>query len=244
MTQERLLTICHLYPREMNVCGDHGNRLALEQRMRWGGIIPKLLEYHPGDSFPGDVDLILGGGGQDSGQLIVAADVPRIAEPILELIEAGTPALVVCGMFQLFGTHIAITSEQVVGGIGVFDAHTVNEKGRIVGNAVVETDDLGTIIGYENHSGRTHLGPTAIPLGRVVVGTGNNDTSKTEGVRHKNALGTYLHGPLLPLNPHLTDSLISIAVENKYQESAQLSALPYIDELTDGVRNTIKVRPR
>lgn len=237
----RTLTIVHLYPREMNIYGDHGNLLTLVRRMQWRGIKPVVLSHHPGSTFPEQVDIIVGGGGQDSGQDIVQADLPHIRGPLHELVEAGTPTLVVCGTYQLFGNYFKTVAGQMIEGLGIFDLHTVGGEKRLIGNIVTQSDSLGEIVGYENHSGKTYLGVGTMPLARVISGAGNNGEDKTEGVHYKNALGTYLHGPLLPKNPRIADHLISCALENRYG-SAALD--PLNDELAEQARRVAKTRPR
>ena len=244
MTSHYSLAICHLYPREMAINGDRGNLLALTQRLRWRGIEPLVYEFHPGMTFPLKVDIILGGGGYGAAQYLVSADLLRINEALHESIEVGTPALVVNGMYQLFGSYLVTAEGEDLKGIGVFDMHTIGGKERLVGNVVVEHDGLGTILGYENHSGRTMLGSDAAPLGRVVSGSGNNGSDKTEGACYKHAIGTYLHGPVLPLNPQLCDHLIRSALEHKYQEPVALTCLEEIDLLTNRARDQILLRPR
>ena len=246
-TPAHALTICYLYPRQMNSYGDTGNLLVLTQRMRWRGIRSQVVRYHPGDCFPPDVDLIFGGGTQDSGQRAVASDLPRIATSLKDLIEAGTPALAVCGTYQLFGSHIVSLDGQTISGVGIFDMHTTSSQDRLVGNIIIEDAELGTIIGYENHGGRTVLGLSAQPFGLIVSGAGNNGEDKTEGIRYKHAIGTYLHGPLLPKNPSVADYLIQHAFEKKYQQPLppleQLQSQS-IDELTTHARGHAQARPR
>ncbi|MDR2108689.1 MAG: glutamine amidotransferase, partial [Coriobacteriales bacterium] len=119
------LHICHLYPREMNIYGDHGNLLVLRHRAETRGINVRVSDYHPGQAFPCDVDLLLGGGGQDSGQLAVQSDLPRVAAPLRELVEAGAAALMVCGMYQLFGNYFRTATGETIEGLGILNMHTV-----------------------------------------------------------------------------------------------------------------------
>ena len=241
------LAICHLYPGLMDGNSDIGNLLVLVQRMRWRGIKPQVFGYHPGSIFPQDIDLIIGGGYTSGAKNTVTSDLPHIVEPVRELIEAGTPALAVCGTFQLFGTHMTSIGGKTFAGIGVFDAHTVFESERLVGNIVTENAEMGTIIGYENHQGRTYLGASAKPFAQVVSGAGNNGTDKTEGIHYKHAIGTYLHGPLLPKNPLIADYLIRNAFEKKYSEPLPPLAKQQatcIDAYTEQARSRAMARPR
>jgi len=237
---------------------DIGNLLVLTRRMRWRGIEPLIVEYRPGGVFPQGVDLMIGGGYQSGAKKTVTPDLPRIAENVHELIEAGAPALAVCGTYQMFGKHMTSVGGQTFEGIGIFDAYTVFESERLVGNIVTRNPEMGTIIGYENHQGRTYLGSTAVPFAQVMSGAGNNGTDKTEGIHYKHAIGTYLHGPLLPKNPLVADYLIQHAFERKFQEplpsivaalgneqcERNPSCFVDIDELTRNARERAMARPR
>jgi CobQ-like glutamine amidotransferase family enzyme len=223
----RAITILNLYPREMNIYGDHGNLLTLQRRCAWRGIAANVVPFEVGDPYPQDVDLILGGGGQDSAQSAVQNDFRRIRPSLAAAIAAGTPALVICGTYQLFGHSFKTATGELIQGLGIFDLTTEAGPTRLIGNIVTQSNEFGQIVGYENHSGKTYLGPTATPLSHVQTGAGNNGADKTEGIRLANALGTYLHGPLLPKNPRIADFLIAHALEHRY------GALPTLDPLDD-----------
>lgn len=210
------ISVLQLYPRDMNLYGDWGNALVVKRRLEWCGFDAVLSEYHQGDSFPDEVDIIIGGGGQDSGQIKIHHDLLQIADRLRSLVEAGTPMLMVCGMFQLFGRSFTTVTGEVLSGIGIFDAETLGASKRLTGNAVVESERFGPIVGFENHSGRTKLGAGTAALGKVRNGFGNNGDDRTEGAVHRNVVGTYLHGPLLPKNPAIADFLIKEAIERKY----------------------------
>jgi len=235
------LVIAHLYPREMNIYGDHGNLLTLARRCQWRGIEVETIGHHPGALFPEHADIILGGGGQDSGQEKIQADLPRIQNTLTQLIEDGAPALVVCGTYQLFGSYFKTIGGEMIEGLGIFDLHTVGGKTRLIGNIVTRSTEFGKIVGYENHSGQTWLGTGVEPLAQVVSGAGNNGSDNLEGARFKNALGTYLHGPLLPKNPRIADFLIQKALERRYgaQSLAELD-----DALAHTAHQHAKERPR
>jgi len=207
--------IVHIYPNEMNTYGDRGNLLALQKRSQWLGLEPVIHYYHAGGAFPEDADIVLGGGGQDSGQSDIQADILRISGELHKLVEAGVPMLMVCGTYQLFGRRFTTYSGEVLEGIGIFDIETFGAQKRLIGNSAVETAEFGTLYGFENHSGKTYLGAGQAPLGMIKRGNGNNGEDKTEGARTHNAIGTYLHGPLLPNNPRLADSIIQVALELK-----------------------------
>jgi len=210
------IRVLQLYPRDMNIYGDWGNALVLAQRLRWHGYTPELLEYNVGDQFPAGVDLMVGGGGQDSGQLVIQDDLLSRETVLKELAEAGTPMLVICGLYQLFGKVFTTRTGSVIPGIGVLDVETRGTDERLIGNVTVSSPEFGTVLGYENHSGQTTLGPGVAPLGTTAKGTGNNSSDGQEGARYKNIVASYLHGSLLPKNPVLADFLIRTAVERKY----------------------------
>ncbi|WP_051582759.1 glutamine amidotransferase [Leucobacter sp. PH1c] len=212
----RELVIVSLYPRDMNIYGDRGNVLALERRARAHGFAPRVVEVNPGDPFPETVDLVVGGGGQDSGQGRVAADLVARRDAIRALAEDGVPMLMVCGLYQLFGHRFITHTGEELAGIGVLDVETRGGTERMIGNIVLDTAEFGEIIGYENHSGNTTLGPGSTPLGTVLQGAGNNPSDGVEGARTGNVIGSYLHGSLLPKNPALSDFLIGEAARRRY----------------------------
>lgn len=216
MTQS--ITLLHLYARDMNIYGDLGNVLTIRRRLEWHGYDVKLISYNPGDVFPSDVDIILGGGGQDSGQDTIMEDLIAIGPKLHQLAEGGVPMLMVCGLYQLFGKFFKTQDGHVIKGIGLLDCQTYAGPERLIGNIVTTSSEFGEIIGYENHSGQTFLGKDALALGKVLRGAGNNGEDDTEGARYKNVIGTYLHGSLLPKNPEIADFLIEKAVQRKYGE--------------------------
>jgi len=215
------LRICHLYPELMNLYGDRGNIIALSKRAEWMGISPRVeaatLEEHRDFT---EYDLLFVGGGQDKEQKLICIDFQKVkGKAIAEAIEAGVPALAVCGGYQLLGKYYKTGPGEVLPGVGVLDAWTIAGNKRFIGNVVIESDLSGTprtVVGFENHSGQTFLGPGVRALGRVKRGFGNNGQDGYEGCVYKNCMGTYLHGSLLPKNPWLTDHLIERAMERKY----------------------------
>jgi lipid II isoglutaminyl synthase (glutamine-hydrolysing) len=227
------LHIVHIYPNEMNTYGDHGNLLTLQRRAEWHGLEPVIHYYHIGDQFPKDVDIVLGGGGQDAAQADIQHDVLRIGDQLHALVQKEVPMLMVCGTYQLFGHRFITHDGQEIKGIGIFDMETIGGSKRLIGNAAVETKDFGTLYGFENHSGRTHLHDKKQALGQVIRGNGNNGEDKTEGARVHNAIGTYLHGPLLPNNPALADGLIRLALQRR---GSKVALRPIDDSLTERVR--------
>jgi CobQ-like glutamine amidotransferase family enzyme len=212
---KKILRILHMYPREMNIYGDWGNVLTIIRRAQWHGYETELVQHHPGKPFPRDVDIIIGGGGQDSGQSVVKDDLLRIADDIKALADDNVPMLMICGLYQLFGRYFKTASGEKIPGIGLFNMETHAGDTRMIGNIVTKTP-FGELIGYENHSGVTVLDDDQPALGEVVKGAGNNLTDKTEGAIYKCVFGSYLHGSLLPKNPHFADALIEAAAFRKY----------------------------
>ena len=204
------LRILQLYPRDMNIYGDWGNTLTLTRRAQWRGYDVELLSYDPGDSLPGDVHLLVGGGGQDSGQEKIKEDLVARGADLRAWAADGLPMLVICGLYQLFGHRFTTSEGAEIPGVSIIDAETVGGPRRLIGNITLATD-LGTVVGYENHSGLTTLGPGARPFGRVTQGDGNNGKDGTEGARVHLVIGTYLHGSLLPKNPAVADWLLEQA---------------------------------
>lgn len=248
------LRICQLYPDQMNIYGDWGNTITLVRRAQWAGIEVEVLDHRIGEELPAEVDILLGGGGQDSGQVAIAPDLRRHGERIRAWADDGVPMLVICGSYQLFG-HVFIPAAQDASsapleGISVFDAETRGSSRRLIGNLTVATEQFGDVVGYENHSGLTQLGPGTVPLGRVVpfgedgsVEGGNDGTDGTEGAIRDHVIGTYLHGSVLPKNPRLADWLLARAVERRTGED--LYRAPEIDEsMTDLARRAAMSRPR
>ncbi len=216
MSQQKPITILQLYPKNMNIYGDYGNLLVITQRLKWHGYSPQVITYNVGDSLPDSADIVLGGGGQDSGQLTIHKDLISIGPRLKQWADQGTPMLVVCGLYQLFGNFFKTSDGEIMKGIGILDVKTYATSERLIGNIVTESSEYGKIIGYENHSGQTSLGKAVEPLARVIKGAGNNATDGHEGARYKNVIGTYLHGSLLPKNPQIADDLITKAVERRY----------------------------
>lgn len=223
MMSKPTLTILYLYPNEMNIYSDSGNVLALRRRLEWRGYEVDLAYHHPGETFTHSPDIIIGGGGQDSGQLKVCEDLQKIGDKLHTLADDGVPMLVICGTYQLFGHRFVTNAGEELPGISIFDAETIGGQKRLIGNSLVQTT-IGPIIGYENHSGQTWLKNDQQPLGTVLSGFGNNGEDKTEGARTKNVLGSYLHGSVLPKNPALADQLIKQALANR-GEATDLSSL-------------------
>lgn len=224
------LTIGWLFARTMNIYGDRGNVLTLLERCHRRGITAEVIEIGVGEPLqPGQCDLFFWGGGQDREQIAAARDLTGEKGVILrQEIERGVPLLAVCGGYQLLGHFYRPQDGPELPGLGLFDAWTIAGSRRLIGNIIVDSPDFGEIVGFENHSGRTYLGPAAQPLGWVRTGSGNNGEDRTEGCRYRNAIGTYLHGPVLPKNPQLADFLILQALRMRGWDKP---LLPLDDEL-------------
>ena len=224
------LRLLALYPDQMNIYADRGNIVFLQRRCEWRGISFSYAAAGPGEGIdPAAHDLIYIGGGQDRDQRMVAADlVSSKGEAIAAALDDGAALLAVCGGYQLLGHSYQLGDERI-GGLGLADLETVREPGeRLIGNVAVEAD-LGTgprlIAGFENHGGRTYLGPGAQPLGRVMKGFGNNGRDGFEGIRDGKLIGTYMHGPLLPKNAWLADRLIQLALARRENGEPELAPL-------------------
>lgn len=211
------ITIVHLYPEQMNIYGDWGNVLTLKRRSEWHGYEPRVVGLNPGQKLPANTDIIVGGGGQDSGQTVIQDDLLRIGDDLHRLADKKMPMLLICGLYQLFGHFFQTKDGQRINGIGIFDTETYGGDRRMIGNIVTRTE-FGDIVGYENHSGMTVLGENQRALGTVLSGDGNNGKDKTEGAIYKQVYGSYLHGSLLPKNPTFADALIEAAAVYRYGE--------------------------
>lgn len=237
---KKVLRILHLYPREMNIYGDWGNVLTVARRAQWHGLGVEIIQHHPGSDFPTDIDIVIGGGGQDSGQGVVKDDLLLIGNDLHRLADDNVPMLMICGLYQLFGRYFQTAAGEKIPGIEIFKMQTTAGDTRLIGNVVTKTP-FGELIGYENHSGLTVLEDGQPALGTVLKGMGNNTTDKTEGAIYKCVFGSYLHGSLLPKNPILADALIEAAAHRKFG-----SFEPAIieDRFAQKAREIARKRPR
>ncbi len=236
------LTIGWLYPDLMSTYGDRGNVICLQKRCEWRGIEVEILPIEVETSL-GELektDLIMGGGSQDRQQEIVMRDLKGVkGKTIKKMIDEGKPGIFTCGAPQILGHYYEPAIGQRIEGLGIFDMVSVCpglDKPRCIGNIVVKlnknyniyndyNDYSDYLVGFENHGGRTYLGKGLKPLAHVIKGFGNNGEDKTEGAVYKNAVATYLHGPVLPKNPHLADWLIQKALEVKFGKKIELENL-------------------
>jgi hypothetical protein len=235
------IRVGHLYPEYLNIYADRGNIAVFANRAAWRGLTLEVEEISVSDELvPGAHDLLYIGGGQDREQALIAPDLAARGEAIQAAIEGGSAVLAVCGGYQLFGRYYRDLDGKELPGAGVFPLRTVAGERRMIGDCLLECElepgTRETLAGFENHAGRTYLDEGATPLGRVIAGFGNDGESGFEGVRVGNAVGTYLHGPLLPRNPWLADWLLERAIEHRYGEAQGLQPLP--DEL-EAVAHTV-----
>lgn len=233
---KHLITIGWLYPDLMSIYGDRGNIIVLTKRCQWRGIdvqVVPITTNSRGEDIR-SVDFIFGGGAQDSQQTIVSDDLKKKNAYLKEKIENNTPGLYICGAYQFLGKYYKEANGTIIEGLGAFDFYTQNPGGdnkRLIGNIVADISELlplsetKTIVGFENHGGRTYLGNNVEPLAKVVSGFGNNGQDHTEGIHYKNSFGSYFHGPILPKNPHFADYLIRLTLEKKYKEKIELRKL-------------------
>lgn len=241
------LRLVHLYPDLMSVYGDRGNVLTLVRRAQWRDLRVDVQEVTVDDRLdPAGVDMIFFGGGQDREQAVVSPDfLQGKGEAVCEAVEGGAALLSVCGGYQLLGQSYTTVDGQELPGAGLFDVRSVPGPKRHIGNVLIETRLDGaprTLVGFENHSGRTYLGDHVMPLGRTVVGAGNNGEDGTEGAVYKGAIGCYLHGSLLPKNPWLADHLLAIALQHRRGEPVELA--PLDDRLEDAAHEVMATRVR
>ena len=232
MMAGRSLRLAHLYPSLMNLYGDRGNVMALRARCAARDIDLQVDPIHIGDVWdPERTDIVFIGGGQDREQRRIAADLHSKAGALRDYRDADGVILAVCGGYQLFGVSYRDSDGDVIPGAGVFDAVSIHPGSaiqRCVGN-VVAIWDGETLVGFENHGGRTYLNEGVEPLAEVVTGFGNNGGDGTEGARVRNAFGTYLHGALLPKNPRLADRVLQRALVRRYGDG-KLAPLPDVVE--------------
>ena len=238
-----IVRLCHLYPDEMNIYADRGNIAVFRQRLRWRGLDIEVTPVAHGDAIdPSAHDLYYLGGGQDRDQRIVAHDLVDKAAALRSAAADGAAFLWVCGGIQLAGRGYTDSGGERLPGVGLLDLDTRAGDERLIGDLVIEAHIDGEtfeVVGYENHAGRTELGPDARPLGRVVHGHGNDGSSGFEGAVQQRVIGTYLHGPLLPKNPRLADTLLRWALEHA---ELDIDLEPLDDRLADDARRVARGR--
>jgi CobQ-like glutamine amidotransferase family enzyme len=235
------LVLVHLYPREMNIYGDTGNVLVLRRRLEWRGLPARVVPVSVGDPLPHDADILLGGGGQDAAQGEIGADFASRGAELRAMADDGVVMLTICGSYQMLGHEFVTQEGRRIAGVGVLDVVTRGQPVRLIGNNYVDTPDAGRLVGYENHSGLTTLGPDARPLGTTQSGRGNNGKDGTEGAVRDNVIGTYLHGPVLAKSPRFADELLRRAYARR-GDTVELA--PLDDTLPELAARVAVGRPR
>jgi CobQ-like glutamine amidotransferase family enzyme len=241
------IVVGHLYPDYLNIYADRGNIAVLARRAAWRGHELEVRSVSVGEDLqPGQHDLLYVGGGQDREQELVAQDLVRKADAVLEAVGGGSALLAVCGGYQLLGRSYRDLHGHHLPGVGLFPFDTVAGQRRMIGDVLLECElepgQQRTLAGFENHAGRTRLDPDATPLGRVIAGFGNDGESGFEGCRVGRAVGTYLHGPLLPRNPWFADWVLAQALAHRLGEPPRLD--PLADELEDEAHEVSAARAR
>ena len=224
------ITIGHLYPDLLNLYGDRGNIQCMMKRCQWRGIEAETVEFQLEDNIDfSTLDIVLLGGGSDREQMLVCDRLRSIQKDFKDYVEDNGVVIAVCGGYQLLG-HYYDTDDGRIEGLSLVDLYTEQGSPRLIDNIVLENHKFSLpIVGFENHGGRTYIGDNE-PFGKVLYGNGNNGEDKSEVVLYKNVVGTYLHGPLLPKNPHICDYLIANALERKYGK-AELAPLDDSQEI-------------
>jgi lipid II isoglutaminyl synthase (glutamine-hydrolysing) len=230
------IVVGHLYPDYLNIYADRGNIAVLARRAAWRGHSLTVRALSVGDRIPrADIDLFYVGGGQDREQALIAPDLAANGDDLRAAVEEGAALLAVCGGYQLLGRFYLDQHGDEQPGVGLFPHETIAGSRRMIGDVLLECElDPGerrTLAGFENHAGRTRLDPGATPLGRVLAGFGNDGESGYEGCRVGRAVGTYLHGPLLPRNPWLADWLLGQALAHRLGTREAPRLEPLADEL-------------
>jgi hypothetical protein len=215
MTDRPQVVVAHLYPDLLRTYGDRGNVLALARRAEWRGFSVRVDAVTRGDPLPAGADVVFMGGGTDRVQEIIGADLRSRASELADAVARGTVVVGVCGGYQFLGRRYVDANGVPIEGLGLLDVETVAGSDRIIGNVRAHGsigDATFDLIGFENHGGRTTLGPKASPLATVPRGQGNNGTDGTEGAVQGRVIGSYLHGPVLPVNPGLADAILAMAL--------------------------------
>jgi len=222
------LSVAHLYPQLLNLFGDGGNITALKKRCEWRGIKFNVEEINKSCYIDtSKYDFYFLGGGQEVQQLEVAIELENYKEQLQQAANDGKTFLGIFSGYQLFGEYFETQNGEQIKGLNILGIYTKKSDKRFTGNVTATVNFLTpkTIVGFENHSGLTYLSNETKPLMKIEIGKGNNGEDKTEGARKNNVFGTYLHGAILPQNPHFTDFLIETALSKKYGEKITLSLL-------------------
>jgi CobQ-like glutamine amidotransferase family enzyme len=215
--------------------------MVLRKRLQWRNLPVEIVPVSVGDPLPNDADIVLGGGGQDAAQGEIGADFASRGAQLRAMADDGVVMLTICGTYQMLGHEFVTHEGRRIAGVGVLDVVTHGQAERLIGNNYVDTVEAGRLVGYENHSGLTTLGPGVEPLGSTQPGRGNNGRDGTEGAVRANVIGTYLHGPVLAKSPRFADDLIRRAMRRR-GEPDELE--PLDDSLPDLAARVAVGRPR
>ncbi len=225
--ENKMITIGHLFPELLNVYSDRGNILTLKNRLMWRGISADVKIFRKEDEIDfSSLDIVLLGGGSERDQLAACKRLMKAQDHLKEYVESGGVLLALCDGYPLLGHYYEVADERI-DGLSLIDMYTEHDEKRLIGDVVADAvidGEAMTIVGFENHSGRTYIGNSS-PLGKICCGFGDNGKDGICGVQYKNIFGTYLHGPLLPKNPKLTDAIIKRALSRKYGEEVCLAPL-------------------
>ncbi|MGI5901780.1 MAG: type 1 glutamine amidotransferase [Desulfitobacteriia bacterium] len=224
------ITMYHLYPDRLNLYGDRGNILALKARCEWRGVETEICQIYQGDELDfSQADILLIGGGSTEDQQILQKSLSPQVKKLKQAVEEGLVVLAVGSGYQMLGEYYQTAAGEKIPGLGILDLYTVEGPTRFKGNVIAKlltppphSTGLLTMVGFENHLGKTYLGSGLTPLGQVLRGYGNNGEDGLEGFRYKNLWGTNLHGPLLPKNPHLADELLKAVWQKKGRKAVEL----------------------
>ena len=234
MNGEITLELAYLYPKLLNIYGDRGNVLTLMYRCEKRGINLKVTPIELNEEVDSErFDIYFIGGGQDQQQILVSEDlISNKKNSLIKAIESSAVFLAICGGYQLLGKYYKAFDGSELKGIEALDLFTIAGKRRMIGNVLCkEIESKKTIVGFENHSGKTYLGESLIPFAKIIRGSGNNGEDDFEGVRYKNIFGTYLHGSLLPKNPYLADKIIKLALDRKSYKGSFIDLDDSLEEL-------------
>jgi CobQ-like glutamine amidotransferase family enzyme len=244
MSDRPSITVVHLYPDLLMSYGDRGNVLVLERRAAWRGIDVRIVAVRAGELLPEGTDLVVIGGGSDRVQRLIGDDLVARRPELAERVAGGAAVFGVCAGYQLLGRSYASAEGADIEGLGLLDLETKAGTGRIIGRvygtATLEGRSFD-LTGFENHGGRTKLGPAATPLATVARGRGNDGRDRTEGAVQGRVVGTYLHGPVLPTAPDLADVLLSWALDHA---GAPAALAPLDDRLERRASAAGVTRPR
>lgn len=244
MTGSEDLLLAHLYPDLLRTYGDRGNVLALARRAEWRGFRVRVAGVTRGEPLPPGAGLVFMGGGTDRAQEIIGDDLRARRSELTDTVAGGAVVVGVCGGYQFLGHRYVDVAGVAIEGLGLLDVETVAGADRIIGNVRARGTLAGStfdLIGFENHAGRTTLGPDAAPLATVPPGRGNNGRDGTEGAVQGRVIGSYLHGPVLPVNPALADAILSMALSDRVPDGG---LQPLDDRLEDAAHAAAANRPR